>query len=65
MSLAVVFEGMTFVAFIVMLSSGLQKRSSGWKTLTVFLVIVAAVQCTAMALVVRYPICEPLAVMYG
>ena len=52
MSFAVVLEGMTLVAFIVMLSSGVQKRSSGWKTLTAFLVLVGAVQCTAIGLVV-------------
>ncbi|MCJ1326304.1 hypothetical protein MMC10_002968 [Thelotrema lepadinum] len=51
MSFAVVLEGMTLVAFIVMLSSGVQKRSSGWKTLTAFLVLVGAVQCTAIGLV--------------
>ena len=52
MSFAVVLEGMTFVAFIVMLSSGVQKRSTGWKTLTAFLVIVVAVQCVAVGLIV-------------
>ena len=54
MSFAVVLEGMTFVAFIVMLSSGVQKRSTGWKILTAFLVIVVAVQCVAVGLIVSY-----------
>ncbi|KAI4144954.1 MAG: hypothetical protein LQ340_006484 [Diploschistes diacapsis] len=50
MSFAVVLEGMTLVAFIVMLSSGVQKRTSGWKTVTVLLGLVALVQCVAMGL---------------
>ena len=53
MSFAVVLEGMTFVAFIVMMGSGVEKRSHGWKTLTAFLAIVAIVQCVAIGLIVR------------
>lgn len=54
MSFAVVLEGMTLVAFIVMLSSGVQKRTSGWKTVTVLLGLVALVQCVAMGLLVCF-----------
>ena len=56
MSFAVVLEGMTFVSFVVMLSSGIQKRMSGWKIVAMFLALVGTVQCIAMALVVRWPI---------
>ena len=52
MSFAVVLEGMIAVSFVVMLSSGLQKRMSGWKVLSTFLVLVGVVQCVAMALIV-------------
>ena len=56
MSFAVVLEGMTFVSFVVMLSSGIQKRTSGWKIVAMFLALVGAVQCVAMALIVRLPV---------
>ena len=56
MSFAVVLEGMTFVSFVVMLSSGVQKRTTGWKIVAAFLALVGAVQCVAMALIVRKPV---------
>lgn len=52
MSFAVVMEGMTLIAFAVMISGGKQMRESGWKIMTGCLVIVGLIQCTAMALVV-------------
>lgn len=52
MSFAVVLEGMTFVAFIVMIVGGKQKRESGWKLLSGFLMLVGIVQCAGMALIV-------------
>ena len=56
MSFAVVMEGVTLVTFVVMIAGGKQKRESGWKILTGLLVLVALIQCTAMALVVS---CSP------
>ena len=52
MSLGVVFEGMTLVAFLVLLFGGKQKRESGWGVLALLICVAAAVQCAAMSLVV-------------
>lgn len=54
MSFAVVMEGMTLIAFLVVIVGGKQKRESGWKILTGLLVLAALIQCTAMALVVSF-----------
>ena len=55
MSLAVVLEGMTLIAFVVMLAGGKQKRESGWRIVCAFLCIVGVVQCAAMAFMVKPP----------
>ena len=55
MSLAVVLEGMTLIAFAVMLAGGKQKRESGWRIVCALLCIVGVVQCAAMAIMVRPP----------
>ena len=52
MSFAVVIEGMTLIAFIVILAGGVQKRASGWKLLSGMLLLVAAVQLAVMSIVV-------------
>lgn len=52
MSFAVVIEGMTLIAYFVILVSGKQARETGWKLLSLLLVFVALVQCAAMGLVV-------------
>lgn len=52
MSFAVVIEGMTLVAFIVVLAGGKQKREQGWKVICGLLVLVALVQCAGMAIIV-------------
>lgn len=52
MSFAVAMEGMTLIAFVVMIAGGKQKRESGWKILTGFLFLVGLIQCTGMALIV-------------
>ena len=54
MSFAVVMEGMTIIAFLVMITSGIQKRQTGWKILTGLLVLSGLVQCTGMSLIVSY-----------
>ncbi|KAI4186341.1 MAG: hypothetical protein LQ346_005705 [Caloplaca aetnensis] len=51
MSFAVVIEGMTLVAFIVVLAGGKQKREQGWKVICGLLVLVALVQCAGMAII--------------
>lgn len=62
-SLAVVLEGMTFVAFVVILAGGKQMRETGWKMLTVFLVLIGLVQAGGMGLVVS-PCAPTLLVVY-
>ncbi|OAX85531.1 hypothetical protein ACJ72_00070 [Emergomyces africanus] len=51
MSFAVVIEGMTLITYIVILAGGKQMRESGWRILSLFLVLVALVQCASMGLV--------------
>jgi len=51
MSLGVVFEGMTIVAFLVLLLGGKQKRESGWSVLALLILVAAIVQCAAISLV--------------
>ena len=55
MSLAVVLEGMTLIAFVVMLAGGKQKRETGWRLVCAFLCIVGVVQCAAMSFIVSTP----------
>ncbi len=52
MSLAVLFELVTLVAFVVVIVGGKQKRESGWKVLAFLLVLVAMLQCASMSIVV-------------
>jgi len=51
MSFAVVIEGVTLTAFVVMIAGGKQKRESGWKMMSTLLVLVGALQLTGMALI--------------
>ena len=53
MSFAIVLEGMTLIAYTVILAGGIQKRTTGWKILSGLLLLVGAIQLTAMALMVR------------
>ena len=65
MSFAVVLEGMTLIAYVVILAGGMQKRASGWKILSALLLLVGAVQCTSMAIMVRgRPVSTPHAIVY-
>lgn len=52
MSFAVVLEGMTLIAYLVIMLGGKQKREQGWKVLSGCLACVAAVQCAGMAIIV-------------
>lgn len=52
MSFAVVLEGMTLIAYLVIMLGGKQKREQGWKVLSGCLVLVGAVQCAGMAIIV-------------
>ena len=55
MSFAVVGEGVTLIAYIVILWGGKQKREAGWKVLSGMLFLVGLIQCTGMALIVSFP----------
>ena len=52
MSFGVVIEGMTLIAFLVILTSGKQKREQGWKILSGLLVLAGLIQCASMAIIV-------------
>lgn len=52
MSFAVVIEGMTVAAFVILLAGGKQRRESGWKILVVLVAVAAAVQAAGMAIIV-------------
>ena len=54
MSFAIVIEGMTLIAYLVILAGGVQKRATGWKVLSGMLVLVGAVQLTSMSIMVRF-----------
>lgn len=52
MSFAAVVEMATFVAYIVVILGGKQKRETGWKILSFLLMLMGVVQCASMAIVV-------------
>ncbi|PYH48982.1 uncharacterized protein BP01DRAFT_353298 [Aspergillus saccharolyticus JOP 1030-1] len=51
MSFAVVLEGMSVVAFLIVLSGGKRLRESGWKILSLFILMSAVVQAGSMGIV--------------
>lgn len=53
MSFAVVIEGMTIAAFMILILGGKQRREQGWGVMALLAVIAALVQACAMALIVR------------
>lgn len=55
MSFAVVIEGMTIAAFVVLILGGKQRREQGWGVMALLALIAAMVQACAMALIVRRP----------
>ncbi|PWY90921.1 hypothetical protein BO70DRAFT_425851 [Aspergillus heteromorphus CBS 117.55] len=50
MSFAVVLEGMSMVAFLIVLSGGKRLRENGWKVLSLLIILSAVVQAASMAL---------------
>ena len=54
MSFAVVLEGMTAIAYIVILAGGKQKREQGWQVLASLHVACAVLLGAAMSLTVCY-----------
>lgn len=57
MSFAVVMEGMTFAAFVVLVSSGQQKRQAGWKIMSAMVLFAGLIQCASMSLIVGIRCC--------
>jgi hypothetical protein len=55
MTFAVVIEGMTIVAFAILISGGKQRREQGWGVMAILAGLAAFIQIAAMALVVRSP----------
>lgn len=52
MSFAVVIEGMTIAAFLILIIGGKQRREQGWGVMALLALIAALVQACAMALIV-------------
>lgn len=52
MSFAVVLEGMSVVAYLIVLSGGKRLRESGWKVLSLLIILSALVQAASMSIVV-------------
>ncbi|MCJ1475066.1 hypothetical protein MMC13_003726 [Lambiella insularis] len=50
MSFAIVMEGVTFIAFVVLISSGQQKRQAGWRIISAMVLFVGLIQCASMSL---------------
>lgn len=55
MTFAVVIEGMTIVAFAVLICGGKQLREQGWAVMAIFAGLAAFIQIVAMTLIVRSP----------
>lgn len=51
MSFAVVIEGMTIAAFVILLAGGKQRREQGWGVLAILTAVAALVQAGGMALI--------------
>lgn len=52
MSFAVVLEGMSVVSYLIILSGGKRLRESGWKVLSLLIVLGAVVQAASVSIVV-------------
>ena len=55
MTFAVVIEGMTIVAFAILIFGGKQRREQGWGTMAILVALAAFIQVAAMALIVGPP----------
>lgn len=54
MSFAVVLEGMSVVAYLIILGGNKALRESGWKILSILIISAAVVQAASMSVVVGY-----------
>lgn len=55
MTFAVVIEGMTIVAFAILICGGKQRREQGWGVMAILVALAAFIQVGAMALTVGSP----------
>lgn len=53
MSFAVVLQGMSVVAYLIILSGGKRLRENGWRILSLLIILSAVVQAAGMSVVVR------------
>jgi len=51
MSFAVVIEGMTILAFVILWAGGKQRREKGWGVMAILAGLAALIQVSAMALI--------------
>lgn len=54
MSFAVVLEGMSIVAYLIILSGGKRLRENGWRLLSILIILSAVLQAASMSIVVGY-----------
>lgn len=52
MSFAVVIEGISVVSYLIILSGGKRLRESGWRALSLMIVLEAVVQAISVSIVV-------------
>ena len=56
MSFAVVLEGMSIVAYLIILGGGKRLRENGWRVLSLLIILSAVVQAAGMSIVVGSPL---------
>lgn len=56
MSFAVVLEGMSVVSYLIILSGGKRLRESGWRVLSLLVVLSVVVQAGGVSIVVSVPL---------
>lgn len=56
MSFAVVLEGMSVVSYLIILSGGKRLRESGWRVLSLLVVLSVIVQAGSVSIVVSVPL---------
>lgn len=54
MSFAVVLEGISVVSYLIILSGGKRLRESGWRALSLIIVLGAVVQAVSVSIVVSF-----------
>lgn len=59
MSFAVVLEGMSIVAYLIILSGGKRLRENGWRILSLLIIISAIIQAASMSIVVSRAESDP------